>query len=185
MTESLNKEIVLEKLKATRADWEALVNEVGPERMELRGVTGEWSVKDLIAHLTAWEVRAVAWLAAVRAGTWPQPPDWPTNLDEDGINAWIWAANRGRRVADVTNESRQVFDQLVDGIEAVPEQDLSEAGRFAWLRGGSLAGSIGGNTFEHYEVHSRELRSWLDHRAGVTARAGRSGASPDPHLRHG
>ncbi len=185
MAENLNKEILREKLRAAQAEWEALLEEVGPQRMQLRGVTGDWSVKDLTAHLTAWTARALAWLEAIPGGAWPQPPVWPTNLDEDGINAWIWAANRGRRVDDVLNESRRVFDQLVKGIEALSEQDLGQSGRFEWLQGNSLAGSIGSNTFEHYEVHSRELREWLSRRPAGHQPAEVQGAQRGSPLRTG
>ncbi len=165
MATPTGKQELLETLITVRASWEALLSQVGPDRMQLPGVTGEWSVKDIVAHVAAWERRAVAWLKAVQVGTWPEPPDWPVNLSEDGLNAWIYAANRGRRVQDVLNESRQGFDELIEALELVPEQDLSAIGRFAWLEGKSLIASIGGNTFEHYRVHAEAIGAWLIQRA--------------------
>lgn len=164
MVDPISKKRLLADLAAGRASWEALLRQVGPDRMELRRVNGEWSVKDTVAHVTAWEQRPLVWLAAVRAGTWPQPPEWPVNLGEDGINAWIFAANRGRRVSDVLNEARQVFEQLVHALEPVAEQDLTAIGRFEWLGGNSLAASISGNTLEHYQVHGDAIRAWLEQR---------------------
>ncbi len=164
MANPRSKQELIETLGTQRARWEALLRQVGPDRMELRGVTGEWSVKDIVAHLTAWERRAIASLKAVQTGTWPQPPEWPYNLDGDGINAWIFAAHRGRQVQDVLNESRQVFDQLVQAVELVTEQDLTAMGRFEWLQGNSLIASIGGNSFEHYQEHGEAIRAWLAQR---------------------
>ncbi len=164
MANPRSKQELIETLGTQRGIWEALLRQVGPNRMELRGVTGEWSVKDIVAHVTAWERRPVASLKAVQTRTWPQPPEWPINLDEDAINAWIFAANRGRQVQDVLNESRQVFDQLVQAVELVTEQDLTAMGRFEWLQGNSLIASIGGNSFEHYQVHGEAIRAWLAQR---------------------
>jgi hypothetical protein len=155
---------LIETLGSERTSWEALLRQVRPNRMELRGVTAEWSLKDVVAHVTAWEWRAVACLKAVQTETWPQPPEWPINLDEDGINAWIFAVNRGRWVQDVLNESRQVFDQLVQALELVTEQDLTTMGRFEWLQGNSLIAYIGGHSFEHYQVHGEAIRAWLAQR---------------------
>ncbi len=164
MANPRSKQELVEILGTARASWEALLRQVGPDRIELRGVTGEWSVKDVVAHVTAWGWRPVDLLKAVQTGTWPQPPEWPVNLDEDGINAWIFAANRGRQAQDVLNEFRQVFDHLVQALELVTEQDLTAMGRFEWLQGNSLIASIGGNSFEHYQVHGEAIRAWLAQR---------------------
>ncbi len=164
MANPTSKRELIDTLGTERATWEALLRQVGPDRMSLRGVTGEWSVKDIVAHVSAWERRPVAWLKAVQSGTWPQPPEWPVNLDEDGINAWIFAANRGRWVQDVLTESRQVFDQLIQALEHVTEQDLTAMGRFEWLQGNSLIVSIGGRSYEHYQVHGEAIRVWLARR---------------------
>lgn len=161
MANPTSKRELIDTLDTGRATWEALLRQVGPDRMALRGVTGEWSVKDIVAHVSAWEQRPVAWLKAVQSGTWPQPPEWPVNLDEDGINAWIFAANRGRWVQDVLIESRQVFDQLVQALDHVTEQDLTTMGRFEWLQGNSLIASISGRSYEHYQVHGEAIRVWL------------------------
>src|SRR5262249_36572770 len=42
-------------LREKREHWNALVAQVEPDRMEIAGVEGDWSVKDLIAHLTWYE----------------------------------------------------------------------------------------------------------------------------------
>jgi hypothetical protein len=162
-----SRQKLIDTLGTERAKWEGLLRQVGPDRMELRGVTGEWSVKDIVAHVAAWERRPVAWLQAIQTVMWPQPPEWPTNLDEDGINAWIFAANRGRQVPDVLNESRHVFDQLVQALELIKDQDLTAVGRFEWLGGNSLGASIAGNSFEHYQVHGEAIRAWLTQRETV------------------
>src|SRR5579884_1100926 len=42
-------------LKAERARWDALLAQVGADRMEEPGVEGAWSVKEIVAHLTWYE----------------------------------------------------------------------------------------------------------------------------------
>lgn len=41
-----------ETLRAERARWNALLAHVGMDRMDVPGVDGEWSVKQMVAHLT-------------------------------------------------------------------------------------------------------------------------------------
>ncbi len=158
----MNKNQLINTLRIERAAWEALLKEVGEERMTLPGVVGDWSVKDIIAHITAWQRRPVEWLAAARRGDKPTPAPWPSDLvGDDPINAWICDANRNRPLKDVLAESREVHDQLLKGLESIPEQELNDASRYSWLNGNSLADSIPGNSLKHYPDHGRDIHAWL------------------------
>lgn len=57
-----------------RSQLEAVLAPLAPARMELPGVVGEWSVKDVLAHLAEWEQRALGWY---RAGLRGDAPDLP------------------------------------------------------------------------------------------------------------
>src|SRR4051794_18108903 len=46
-------------LRAERVQWNALLDQVGIDRMDMPGVEGEWSVKQLVAHLTWYEQAVV------------------------------------------------------------------------------------------------------------------------------
>jgi hypothetical protein len=157
----MEKQHFIETMKTTRAGWEALLTEVGEPRMAVAGVTGDWSVKDIVAHLTAWERRTVARLNAVRQGGTPEKAPWPPNLSEEEINAWICEANRKRNLRDVLDDSRQVHDQVMKQLQSVTDEELNEPGRFSWLDGNKLAEYIPGNTYEHYQEHGELIRIWL------------------------
>ncbi len=154
-----NKRQFLETLKMERARWEALLAEVGEARMERGGVTGEWSVKDIIAHIVAWESRPIAWLAAIKTGTTPEPPGWPTDRTEEQINAWIYNGNRGRSLADILADSRRSYDRVLEGLQSSPEDVFAQS--YPWLRKYSLWDGVAGNTYEHYREHGELIRSWL------------------------
>lgn len=155
------KAALLETLRNERSAWDALLAEVGADRLERPGVTGEWSVKDIIAHLMSWESRPVEWLRAARSGTRPQPPAWDATLTEDQINAWIRDQYKAQSPTDVMAASRRSHDELMQAIEAMPEPDLTGRERFPWLNGNSLLESMGGNTYEHYREHGDAIRAWL------------------------
>ena len=161
MANETSKSELIELLKTERARWEALLAEVGEARMEIAGVTGDWTVKDIVGHLTAWESRPVEWFRAARAGTAPEPPRWDNELDETQINAWIYESNRKRSLNDVLAESRDNFARLLEAVRAVSEEELTSRDKFVWLNGGSLREAIAGNTYEHYREHGDAIRAWL------------------------
>src|SRR5690349_425093 len=83
MATARTKADLLAQIEADRAEWRALLAEVGEGRMEQPGPMGEWTFKDLAAHLTGWRERSIARLeAAGRHQETPAPP-WPANLNED------------------------------------------------------------------------------------------------------
>jgi hypothetical protein len=88
--------------------WEALLDQIGPARMDQPGVTGYWSIKDIVAHLTGWRRRTVARLQATQHNEPEPPPPWPAHLQtDDEINAWIYESNNGRSVGEVLDESHR------------------------------------------------------------------------------
>ncbi|HET8629787.1 MAG TPA: ClbS/DfsB family four-helix bundle protein [Thermomicrobiales bacterium] len=169
MTQATNKEQVLDRIERERAFWEALLAEIGEGRMERPGAAGAWTFKDVAAHLNAWRRRSLARLEAGRRGQPVPSPEWPADLDDgtdegtEQINAWIYQANRGRPLGEVLAESRGQFRQLSDIVAALPEEELTAAGRFPWMGGTSLAQAIlGGDFFSHlHEEHEPAIRAWL------------------------
>jgi acetyl esterase/lipase len=151
-----------------RADLERLVAEAGPVRIEVPGLVGEWSLKEVIAHLTAWRWWTVARLEAAVGGTAPVPP-WASDLDEeregdtDRINRQFHEASRNLSVADVLCDSRATLDRLEAAILALPDADLFTPGRYPWLGEYPLA-LVVTSSAEHLREHDEEAMAAL--RAG-------------------
>src|SRR5438046_1502432 len=76
----MNKSQLLLGLREKNARWHALLDEIGLERMDELGVNGDWSMTDLVAHLTGWNWKLVADLHAAERGE-PEPaPPWPAKI---------------------------------------------------------------------------------------------------------
>lgn len=161
-----SKAALLETVQALRDELDGVVAEAGAERATRPGGFGEWTLKDVITHLTGWRWRTVARLEAGRHGGEPANP-WPDHLDEehdlDEINHWFFETSRDKTLDQVLRESRETFARVERAIAALPERDLLEPGRFTWLPDLSLGPAVVRGTFEHYHVeHESEIRAWLD-----------------------
>jgi hypothetical protein len=163
----MKKSELLNWLQEEYQQWEALLDEIGPERMEQPGVNGDWTMKDIIAHLTGWQPRVNAHLQAAERGESEPPPTWPGHLQsDDEINAWIYESNRGRSLREVLDESRQVFQQLLDVVEGLPEdvriEQVHQGARvyhLVWLNGQRFQP---GEFFDHFhDDHEPDIRAWL------------------------
>ena len=147
--------------------WEAFLGQIGEARMDQGGVTGHWSIKDIVAHLTPDWLRLIARLQAARRSEVEPPPPWPAHLQtDDEINAWIYEANRGRSVHEVLDESRQVFQQFLAVIEGLPDdvriEQLHQGERvfhLVWLDNQRFPA---GEFFDHFhDDHEPDMRAWL------------------------
>jgi hypothetical protein len=153
---------LIELIEQERAGWEALIVDVGEERMTQPGATDHWSFKDVAAHLAAWRNRGVLRLKAAKRGEKAAPPPWAhLPQTDDDINAWIYQEYRDRPLADVLQESRDSLQQLEEAVQALSEEELFDKQRFPWFQGASLADTIMGNSMEHFADHEPTVRAWL------------------------
>lgn len=164
----MNKSELYNWLQAEHQRWEEFLAEINPTQMELAGVAGDWSIKDVVAHLTGWDVWVLARLqAAVRGEPQPAPP-WSAQLQtDDEINAWIYESNRAKSVQQVLDESHQVSQQILALVKALPDEVRVEtirgsSGRdyyFVWLGDQRFQP---GESFDHFrDDHETEMRAWL------------------------
>jgi hypothetical protein len=163
----MNKSELLDWLQEEYRQWEELLEQIGQERMEQPGVNGDWSMKDIVAHLTGWQPRVNANLQAALRGESEPPPPCSAHLQtDDEINAWIYESNRGRSLGEILEESRQVFLQLLDIVKALPEdlqvEQVTQGTRvyhLVWLNGQRYQP---GEFFDHFhDDHEPDIRAWL------------------------
>ena len=129
--------------------------------MDQPGVNDNWSMKDIVAHLTGWNRWLVVRLQAAQRSEPEPPPPWPAYLQtEDEINAWIYESNQGRSVREVLDESQQVFLQLFSVIEGLPaEVRIEPEWRLVWLEDKRFPA---GELSDHFhDDHEPAIRAWL------------------------
>ena len=149
----MNKSLLIEQVGLTHAAWEAAVSRLDEAQILASGVAGDWSVKDIIAHL-AWHEREMVGLLQSHALAGSEMWGWP--LDER--NHAIYLANRDRSLADILQEERQVCSELVACLEAMEDADLHDARRFGGMPDDWQPWElIAENTCEHFQDHLPEV----------------------------
>lgn len=120
------------------AAWWAHVEGVDPQATRSDG----WSLKDVVAHIAAWQRYSAGRLAALGRGE--MDPGQPAA--EDDFNAGAREASRSRSWEDVRAEAERAHNAFVSTIEAVPEHTFArDDGLGAFV--------VAVNGVEHYEEH--------------------------------
>ena len=161
MSDPINKTALLVRMRDSYAAFEALLAPLSADQLCAPGVHGEWSIKDILAHLTIWQERVSTRLEAIARGE--ESPLDPIATDEQmhAFNNATVAASRARSLSEVQADFRAAVQRLSANVEATGEDALFEPGRFVWLDGRTMATSIAGNTFEHYAEHVPMIEACL------------------------
>ena len=72
----------------------------------------------------------------------------------------MYESNRDRPLADVLSDSREVFQQLVDTLDAISRDELQNLRRILGLEEDQVSGSM---FFAHFhQEHEPDMRAWLE-----------------------
>lgn len=161
----MNKAELLKWLHEEQQKWELILAAIGETRMAQPGVNGDWSMRDIVAHLTGWQHWLVARLQAAAAGQPAPTPPWPADLpSEEETNAWIYESNRTRTVRQVLNDMHDVYKQLLATIQALPDDcqiEVIEA-KFPVIWVGGQRFAVGEFFHHFYDDHAADVRAWLE-----------------------
>jgi hypothetical protein len=167
MTSTTNKPALLVLIEHERAAWEALLVAVGRERMEQPGADGDWTFKDVVAHLMGWRRLSLMRLEAAVHNRTPGAPPWPSGLteehDTDSINAYFVETGRRTTLDTLLEETAQSFERMRAAVVALPERALYDTGRYPWLGGWPLAAVVE-HSFAHFHEHEALIETWLEKR---------------------
>ena len=150
--------------------WEEALEAVSEPQITDPQLVANWSVKYVIAHLWAWQRLSIARLEAALLDREPEFSEWPAELDPDSeddvdqINALIYRTYHGKPWSNVHRDWRDGFTRFLELAEAIPEKDLLEPARYAWLRGHPLSLVLLGSC-EHHQEHLEPLLAWLRQRS--------------------
>jgi hypothetical protein len=149
---------VLSLMDQGHARLDATVGRISRERMVAPGADGEWSAKDIVAHL-AWSEREMVGVLRQRAMIGSEL--W--RLPQDERNAAVYAENRDRALDDVLDEAQRAFADLRAEIARLSGAEMDDPALIADMPGGLAPWQLlAGNTWKHYEEHLPALQALAD-----------------------
>lgn len=163
----MNKQELLNWVTEEQQKWELILAAIGESRMEESGVNrvGNWSMRDIIAHLCTWQRWLLARLQASLGGTEEATPPWPKELTkEDEINAWIYEANRHRSVGEVLKEANDIYELTLAAIKDLPDDIPIETiqGKFHPVKVDEQYFAVGEFFHHFYDDHAADVQAWLE-----------------------
>jgi hypothetical protein len=148
----MDKQQLLKQLEKAWAAIKESYAGLSDSQMTEPGVMGNWSVKDILAHVTTWEEEALKYLPLIITGG--RPPRYIQYGGIDAFNAKMTEQNQSLSLSDVLRQLDVTHLRLIDYIGSVPEEHYTRETRFRHR--------LRLDTYSHYPKHARAIREWRD-----------------------
>jgi hypothetical protein len=162
----MRKAQLIARMMLARDEWELLVNHVGLIRVGIGGVSGHWSVKNIVAHVMTREQRLADRLAEIAQGDQFRPceswdafdafieeygfPDFDSPLmSADATNEWVYQKYRNTAMSELVADELNAFSCLLAGVKSLTEEQLNDM---------NLITRIKRVTVDHYRHHGADMR---------------------------
>jgi hypothetical protein len=176
MGKRLRRHDLLVEIQHERAALDDTLKLLTPRQMTRPGVTrGGWSVKDVLAHLVAWQQLNLGWYEAGRRGERPAMPAPGFSLRElPRLNEMLYRKHHRRSLSVVLADYDAYHKRIVALIRGLTDGDLVTLERFSWTGPSwTLSDYLRASTAAHYLWARTRIRRWW--RAQTQARsAGRA-----------
>ena len=148
---------LVDRIRTTRREFEALLEGLSPRQMTQPGVAGEWSVKDMLAHIAWYEREEADFYGEIDV---EGSPLW--RLPQEPRNQKLFEQARHRPLQEVLADFREAHERLLSVVERLSEEDLATPGRFLgtspewppWRR-------IAVHSCDHDREHIDMIQAWL------------------------
>jgi hypothetical protein len=153
----VNRQQLLKKLDQAWAELKQSYAGLSDAQLAEPGVVGDWSVKDILAHVTWWEEEALKHLPLiVKEG---RPPRYSTQYGGiDAFNALMTERKQDLSLADVLQQQEETHRRLIGYLQSVSEEQFTQATRFRHR--------LRLDTYSHYPQHAKAIREWRERSVG-------------------
>lgn len=132
---------------------------------DLPGVCGEWSTKQVVAHLTGWAAYFEEFLAPHAGLTLPTPLiDDFKRLGEDGFNAKHGTPAAATSAAQVLNDYDAAWRRVLEMADRITPERWREPGPLAWDPEGALDEFAVYAYYGHQYEHAAQIEAFHDRR---------------------
>lgn len=145
----MKKTELLERVRAAHGKLTTALDDLTEEQATRVGLNAQWSVKDALAHIAAWELEGVRIIGEIQQGTWK-----PQKLDQqliDDFNARATEERRNLSMEQVRAEFNSAHRKMEDTLAALPDEIDESSPTYKYAEG---------VTFRHHAEHAAQIEEW-------------------------
>lgn len=155
---------LIQELEGARHEVLAVIEDL-PEGAFLEpGVMDDWTLKDILAHMSRWEGLCVTLLWKLKREQHAERLDIQGQEQIDDLNEQWHQQDKDRDLDLVLADYKGLRRQTLRRLEEFEAVQLTDPEAFDGLRGEPLWKWVAVDTFEHEREHLPAIRNWLANR---------------------
>ena len=159
----MDRDTVLSSLTRARNRLLAAIYGLAQEDMTTHLVCGEWTIREVLAHIAGWAAWDFGAIKDIKEGTLA---DLSVILDVDPFNQGLVAERSGRSTEQILDELSELQDATQQLLGEMPKGDILTSDRYRGPFWNSLAEWLQ-VAWEHEEEHAAQIESWRDRRGAA------------------
>ncbi|HYY57090.1 MAG TPA: DinB family protein [Pyrinomonadaceae bacterium] len=145
----MKKTEIEERVRESHARLAKALEGLSEEQATRVGLNPQWSVRDALAHIVAWEIQGANIVDEIQNGTWK-----PQRLNKemiDDFNARAVEERRERSLGEVREEFDAAHSRMEGLIASLPDEVEESSPTYKFIEG---------VTFKHMAHHAAQIEEW-------------------------
>ncbi len=151
----MDKNELIDGMREAHEEMAGTIARIGDDRL-IEPAMGDWTAKDLVAHMAWWHHHSAMVVERLRMGQTPYERDDPA-FALDARNERTHREHLNDPPGQVRRDFEESFGRLLAALQPVSEEELFAADRFSWLGDEALVETILWDTSRHYDEHRKVL----------------------------
>lgn len=145
----MQKQEIVERVRASHQKLADALEGLSEDEGTRKGLNPEWSIKDALSHIAAWELEGVRNLREIQAGTWK--PQRMSREVIDDFNARAVQERSERSFQEVRQEFDRAHGEMEQVIASLPDEIDEKSPTYKFIEG---------VTFRHHEHHAEQIAKY-------------------------
>ena len=146
-----DKTQILARMAESRRTLQSALERAGPDMMERAGTWGDWTLKDLIAHLVYWHTVAIERLQKFADGRTDEIKS-VSDAEIDELNQNVYRANKDRPLDEMFAAFESTYLALRTATKSIPAEVYPQDQQPSPVRNWVV-----GNGSAHYDEHLADV----------------------------
>jgi uncharacterized damage-inducible protein DinB len=145
----MKKTEMQERVRETHKGLVDALEGLSEEEATRTGLNQNWSIKDALSHIAAWEIEAARIVNEIQNGTWK-----PQRLNQETIdefNRQAVESRRERSMPQVREEFDAAHSEMERVIDTLPDEVDESTPIYKYIEG---------VTFKHFPHHGAQIEEW-------------------------
>jgi hypothetical protein len=151
-----DKAQILARMAESRRALQSALDRAGHDLIERPGTWGEWTLKDLLAHIVYWQTVAIDRLQKVADGRRDEIRLTGSDAEIDEANENVYRANKDRPLTEMLDIFHSTYRSLRTAVKSLPADLFREQqpeGTF------SVPRAVHGDGYGHEEEHLADVEN--------------------------